>query len=126
MMANFNRAVGAPQLIGVAALGGSLDPRTEDDFGDGLLMNQGYTLLWVGWQFDMPDVPNLVYLYPPVAQGVQGIVRFELTPDRHEARSSVADRNHKPYPVLNPDDPGLRLTVRDQVEGPRTTIPRAD
>ncbi len=114
MLAHFNRATG------------SLDPRTSGDFGDGLLMNQGYTLLWVGWQFDMPDVPNLVYLYPPVAPGVQGIVRAEFTPDSKESRHSVADRTHKPYPVLNPEDPGLRLTVRDLVEGPRTTIPRAD
>jgi hypothetical protein len=114
LLSNFNRALG------------SLDPRTPDDFGDELLMNQGYTLLWVGWQFDMPDTPNLVRLYPPVAQGIQGIVRAELTPDRKEARYSVADRNHQPYPVLHPEDPNLRLTVRDQVEGPRTTIPRAD
>ncbi len=114
MLTYFNRAAG------------SLDPRSQDEFGDGLLMNQGYTLLWLGWQFDMPDTPNLVYLYPPVVQGVQGIVRSEFTPDRKEARYSVADRNHKPYTVLNPDDPNLRLTVRDQVEGPRTTIPRAD
>ena len=114
MLTHFNRA--AP----------SFDPRSSEDFGDGLLMNQGYTLLWVGWQFDMPDAPHLVYLYPPVAEGIQGIVRAELTLDRHEASYSVADRNHKPYKVLNPDDPNLRLTVRDQVEGPRTTIPRAD
>ncbi len=114
MLTYFNRAAG------------SLDPRNADEFGDGLLMNQGYTLLWVGWQFDMPDRPNLVYLYPPIVEGVQGIVRAEFTPDRKETRYSVADRNHKPYTVLNPDDPHLRLTVRDQVEGPRTTIPRAD
>jgi len=89
-------------------------------------MNQGYTLLWAGWEFDMPDVPNLVYLYPPVAQGVQGIVRAEFTPERKESRHTVADRNFKPYPVLNPEDPSLRLTVRELVEGPRTTIPRGD
>ncbi len=114
MLTHFNRANTA------------LDPRSTDDFGDGLLMNQGYTLLWVGWQFDMPDAPNLVYLYPPVVPGIQGIVRAEITPDRKESRYSVADRNHKPYKVLNPNDPSLTLTVRDQVEGPRTTIPRAD
>jgi hypothetical protein len=114
MLTHFNRAAT------------SFDPRSSDDFGDGLLMNQGYTMLWVGWQFDMPDAPHLVYLYPPVAEGIQGIVRAELTPDRHEASYSVADRNHKPYTVLNPNDANLRLTVRDQVEGPRTTIPRAD
>jgi hypothetical protein len=114
MLADFNRATN------------SLDPRTQQDFGDELLLNQGYTLLWIGWQFDMPDAPNLMRLYPPTAQGVQGIVRAEFTPDRKETRYSVADRNHRPYPVLNSDDPGLSLTVRDQVEGPRTTIPRAD
>lgn len=114
MLTHFNRANTA------------LDPRGTDDFGDGLLMNQGYTLLWVGWQFDMPDTPNLVYLYPPVTQGIQGIVRAEITPDRKESRYSVADRNHKPYAVLHPDDPNLTLTVRDQVEGPRTAISRAD
>jgi hypothetical protein len=114
LLSDFNRGVN------------SLDPRSPENFGDGLLMNQGYTLLWVGWQFDMPDTPNLLRLYPPAASGVQGIVRAEFTPDRKEARYSVADRNHQPYTVLNPDDPGLRLTVRDQVEGPRTVIPRSD
>ena len=33
----------------------SVDPETEADFGDGALMNQGYTLLWMGWQWDVPD-----------------------------------------------------------------------
>ena len=114
LLANFNRAAG------------SLDPRTPEQFGDGLLLNEGYTLLWVGWQFDMPKNDQLVYLHPPVAQGLKGLVRAEFTPDKHEARYSVADRNHQPYKVLNPDDPALALTVRDRVEGPRTTIARAD
>jgi hypothetical protein len=114
MLGNFNFAAN------------STDPRTPEDFGDGLLMKQGYTLLWVGWQFDMPDAPNLERLYPPIAKGITGIVRAEFTPDRKEARYSVADRNHQPYTVLNPDDASLRLTVRDQVEGPRITVPRAD
>ena len=25
----------------------------DEDFGDGALMNQGYTLLWMGWQWDV-------------------------------------------------------------------------
>jgi len=114
MMLHMNRAVA------------SLDPRTAADFGDGFLMNQGYTLLWLGWEFDMPENPNVVYLYPPPTQGVQGIVRAEWTLERKETRHMVSDRNFKPYPIMNPDDPNLRLTVRDLVEGPRTTIPRAD
>ena len=30
------------------------DPTTAAEFGDGFLMRQGYALIWVGWQFDVP------------------------------------------------------------------------
>jgi hypothetical protein len=30
------------------------DPTTDPDFGDGLLMREGYTLVWVGWEVDVP------------------------------------------------------------------------
>src|SRR5262249_1901383 len=46
---------------------GSLDPTTVEHVGDGFLMKQGFTLLWVGWQFDPPRRPGLVRLYPPTA-----------------------------------------------------------
>lgn len=31
---------------------GSNDPRTAAEFGDALLLEQGFTLAWLGWQFD--------------------------------------------------------------------------
>jgi hypothetical protein len=94
-------------------------------FGEPFLMEQGYTVAWVGWQFDVPAGANLLRLYPPVASGVKGLVRAEIVTDRRELRHSVADRNHRPYPVLNPDDPALTLTVRDHVDAPRRIVPRA-
>ena len=109
LLTNFNRAPG------------STDPRKPEDFGDGFLLNQGYTLLWVGWQFDVAATPNLVRLYAPVAEGVKGIVRGEILVDRKETSGNLS-----PYKVLNPEDPNLRLTVRDRVEGPRSTVPRGD
>src|SRR5450432_1439597 len=112
MLGIFNRA------------GASTDPRSERDFGDGFLFEQGYTLVWLGWQFDVPEQPNLLRLYAPVAKGVKGLVREEITVDSKEFSHSVADRNHRPYPVLNPDDAALKLTVRDRVEGPRQNVPR--
>ena len=42
---------------------GSLDPQTEAEMGDGFLMRQGFTLLWVGWQFDVPPREDLMRLY---------------------------------------------------------------
>ena len=114
MLGIFNRA------------GGSTDPRTEREFGDGFLFEQGYTLVWLGWQFDVPDTANLLHFYAPAAKGLKGLVRAEIVVDRKELSHSVADRNHRPYLVINPDDPALTLTVRDRVEGPRQNVPRAE
>src|SRR5450432_3904687 len=33
----------------------SSEPSSAADFGDGALMRQGYTLLWMGWQWDVPE-----------------------------------------------------------------------
>ena len=33
---------------------GGADPQTAEQFGDGFLLEHGFTLLWVGWQFDVP------------------------------------------------------------------------
>src|SRR5580704_16130343 len=32
---------------------GSLNPTSEADLGDGFLLQRGFTLLWLGWQFDV-------------------------------------------------------------------------
>ena len=109
-------------LFNVAAR--SLDPHTAPEFGDAFLLEQGYTLVWLGWQFDMPDRQGLVRLYPAVARGITGIVRAEFVPSEKVLSFPLADRNHKPYPVRNADDPSVTLTVRDRGEGPRRVIPR--
>ena len=41
------------------------DPTTEADFGDGFLMRHGFTLVWVGWQFDIPSRDGLMGLEAP-------------------------------------------------------------
>lgn len=109
---------------------GSTDPQTEKDFGDEFLMQQGYTIVWLGWQFDVPNNPALLHLYTPIAtdngKPITGLVRAEFTPDQRTDTMSVADRNHRPYEILNPSDPEMQLTVRDTPAGPRTVIPRKE
>jgi hypothetical protein len=109
---------------------GSSDPRTPEQFGDNFLLDRGFTLVWLGWQFDVPQREGLMRLYAPVARDgdkpITGLVRSELVLDREQTSYSLADRDHIPYPALNPDDPKLALTVRDWREGPRRTVPRAD
>lgn len=49
-------------------------------FGDLLLMEKGFTLVWVGWQWDVPLSPGLLRVYPPLAQGVEAVIRSEFVP----------------------------------------------
>src|SRR5262245_21704790 len=58
--------------------GGSQDPTAPNDFGDGFLMKDGYTIVWVGWQFDV-EAPNLRVIAPAV--NVPGRVRISFIPD---------------------------------------------
>jgi len=104
---------------------GSLDPSTEANFGDGFLLERGFTLLWVGWQWDTPRRPGIMRMYPPVTAGVRGVVRSDFVPIQKETDHSLADRDHLPYPVADPDAQENVLTVRDSVEGERRVIPRA-
>jgi hypothetical protein len=109
---------------------GSLDPSKPEEMGDGFLMKQGFTLLWVGWQFDPPQRPGLVRVYPPVAtengRPIRGLVRSDFVVTEREADHSLADRDHTAYAVVDPDSPDNVLTVRDSVDGPRRVVPRSE
>ena len=36
----------------------TFDPTSEAALGDGFLLRRGFTLVWVGWQFDVPNDPD--------------------------------------------------------------------
>ena len=59
---------GGKGMLGMFDLAaGSAPPRTAAELGDPLLFQSGYTLVWVGWEFDVPDSTNMK-LYAPVIQ----------------------------------------------------------
>ncbi len=104
------------------------DPRTEADFGDGFLMRHGFTLLYVGWQFDVPEQADLMRAHVPVAtdggEPIEGLVRSDFVVRQPAFDHSLGDRGHIPYAVVDPEDPRNILTVRDAPAGERTVIPR--
>ena len=108
---------------------GSADPRTERDFGDRFLLRQGFTLVWVGWEFDVPPKPGNLRLESPIAsekgKPIHGMVRSEWVGDKLVTRISLGDRVQQAYPVADPDEPGTQLTVRNHVLDERKTIPRS-
>jgi len=107
----------------------SVDPQNASDFGDGFLLEQGFTLLWVGWQFDVPNREGALRTYVAVAREadgrpIQGLVRSDFEPVEKIFEASLADRGHMAYAVADPKDPANVLTVRDSGDGPRHTIAR--
>jgi len=108
---------------------GALHPATEADFGDGLLMRLGLTVIWVGWQHDVPVDPDLIRLHAPVATGpggaqLTGLLRADWVIPRPVKSLSIAHANHVAYPA----DTGAAenvLTVRDGRYARRTVVPRS-
>jgi hypothetical protein len=112
---------GGRGMIGMFDLAQGRELRTAADLGDPLLFEAGYTLVWVGWEFDVPD-RTAMKLYAPVIQGLTGPVRSEIIVDRRSTTASLADRAQIPYAVA--DQASATLTVRDHPTEKPTLIPR--
>jgi len=108
---------------------GSSDPAKETEFGDGALMRQGFTLLWMGWQWDVPERPGTMRMEMPIAtengRRITGLVRGNFILNQREQTASVADRAHKAYPVLDPNGAENVMTVRDDPTAKGQVIPRS-
>ncbi len=111
--------------------------------GDGFLMEQGYTIIWFGWQADLVAGNNRVRLQAPVARNpdgsaITGIVRSEMVvnaPTRTLPLSAgfFTALTHTPYATAStsnttPFADGFlpTLTVRAKENAPRVAIPPAD
>jgi Alpha/beta hydrolase domain len=113
----------------------STDPATDKEFGDGFLLNQGFTIAWLGWQWDVRDEAGLMRLYAPVAyesdgKSIRGLVRADWTPAQGKQEWPLAhvileQIGGKGYPVADPAAPQNVLTRRDCPLCSRTVIPRS-
>ena len=123
-VANRGRIAALGRFNGAASSG---DPLAAESYGDGFLLEQGFTLLWVGWQHDVPPREGLLRVYPPVAtnagEPIEGLVRSDIFVAEKVYSHSLGDRGHIVYPVADPADPRNVLTVRDGMTGERQTIP---
>ena len=117
MLPTFQKAAGSP------------DPSTEAEFGDGALMRQGFTLLWMGWQWDVPVRPGTMRMEMPIAtengKRITGIVRGNFILNERAQTAPLADRNHQAYTVLDPGASENVMTVRDDPTAKGQVVPRA-
>ena len=98
--------------------------------GDGFLLRHGYSVLSVGWQWDVYRSDALLGLDAPAIQidgkPVTGQTSVEMRPHIRERARLLANRAHRPYPVADLADPNAMLLVRDWEDGPDTLIPRSE
>lgn len=102
------------------------DPSTEADFGDGFLMRQGYTIVWVGWQSDVARRNGLMGLEAPIASDggrpIAEMITTAFTPTA--ASSDVVLGDVSRYAPVDPASAESRLTVREGLRGTPRAIPR--
>ena len=103
----------------------SADPTTGEEFGDGVLMSRGFSFLWMGWQWDVPD--GRMRMSMPVAvndgQPITGLVRGNFV-GPVGSTALVADRGHRAYSVVNPASDEHVMTVKSLSTDPPTVVPR--
>ena len=107
----------------------AIDPTAPLDPGNGFLMRYGFTIVWCGWQADVPFDPNLIGLQAPDALGpdggpLTGRMLCQFQSNETTNLFLLADRQHNPHPPVDMDDPDSTLTVRDHPNGPATEISR--
>ncbi len=108
-------------LSGFARASASRDPATDNHLGDGFLTAQGYTLVWVGWQFDVVG-EDAIKLHAPVAAGTSGVVRADFTPNERQTEAVFVDLSgYTPADMTAAD---TTLTVRDGAYGKADVLPR--
>jgi hypothetical protein len=110
-------------------LNGAPDGEHPKHAGNGFLMRRGFTLVWSGWQVDVPRGADRLTACFPTIPGITSMVREEFIA---EATGLLGDSNIQElseerfvgtlvYPVA--DSAGATLTVREREGDPRITPP---
>ncbi len=104
------------------------DPTSPLEAGNGYLMRRGYTVVWGGWQADVPPTPGLIGMHAPEAIGPQGpltgriMCQFQCNEPTNVFL--LADRQHLANPAADPEEAEATLTVRDLPNSPATAVDR--
>src|SRR5262245_42820397 len=100
----------------------------QNIIGDGFLLKRGFTVIAIGWEFDVAARSGAIRVSLPVATDngapITGTVRAAFTPDRRDINYTATDV--VAYPPFDVNDPAATLTVRDGVLAKATTIPRGE
>ena len=102
----------------------SFDRAAPNDVGDGMLLRRGFTVVWVGWEFDVPERAGAVRIDVPAAAGVKGRVRATATPTGSAPTITFTDLIR--YAPADAAAASATLSVRDGALGKPAAFKRAE
>ncbi|MFZ5608638.1 MAG: alpha/beta hydrolase domain-containing protein [Pseudomonadota bacterium] len=102
-----------------------------EPYGDGLLFRQGLSLIWVGWQYDVPAGEGRMWFDAPIARlrdggAITGLARSDWVVD---ADATLLNLGHRSLPTIYQavdfSHPDHRLTRRQGRDAVREEVARA-
>src|SRR5215831_1887427 len=113
---------GLPQSLFLVSGAGLNNPAPERwDMGDAFLLEQGFTLVFLGWQFDVARGQGLTFQAPSAP--VRGVVRQSYIEDAGHGRWTGFALQ---YCAADPQQKDAKLTFRTAIDEPAREVPRAD
>ena len=107
---------GGRPLVGNFGLGAA--GTGESSEGHRFLLDLGFDLVWIGWQFDIARGPDRLGISLPSAQHVSAIVRADMVPSERTPKATFGDLAG--YEPADPTAAECTLNVRDsQYDAPR-------
>ena len=107
-------------------------PMTSPDAGNGFLFNEGYTVLWCGWQADVVPGDARATLTVPIACGtktkITGAVREEIIVDEPGITSMPLSGKSttRSHPTSSLDTRAASLTYRQFESDPHIAVPSSE
>tara|TARA_Y100001960_G_scaffold68477_1_gene72259 strand:+ start:175 stop:2157 length:1983 start_codon:yes stop_codon:yes gene_type:complete len=99
----------------------SATPISNSSSGNGFLMEKGYTIVFCGWQADVPNIPGLIGLHGPEAllngEPLVGDIMNQYQANEATQVFPLADRYHKTNPAAEKDISDAKLFVGDYPDG---------
>jgi hypothetical protein len=96
-----------------------------DPVGDGFLLKRGFTVVAVGWEFDVASADGVLRLDAPIptdrGQPITGMASALFIPDRRDPMVVTALAG---YTAVEPNSQESVLTVRDSLSAGATRLPR--
>lgn len=106
---------GGKQFARFNGSGGGNNPSTAADAGTAFLMNQGYTMVWVGWEAAASRSNFSMGMTPPVAKNADGSTITGPSYEYIVFDNATTLSSTTAYSTNSTDTTQAKLTVRDHV-----------